>query len=175
MNRHSVLRRTSQRLSSKMSFCREKSALTYIPNDNGSRRPFHTHLQVLRQSDVVEEELEQEVGLLLLESDDPAGDCSMLGTSLLEVYQRGDDLHCGFTKSAFSPVTGCVRTIGCSEVMGSLRTIPPRARELSACSIPECTALSPCSLLRNSGDRRWYARAVLANSVSPPVVGPSSR
>ena len=53
------------------------------------------------------------------------------------------DLHCGFTKMAFSPVacrqsqyvrrksetkgpTGCVRTNGCIEATGSLRTMLPR-------------------------------------------------
>lgn len=61
-----------------------KVAWTYIPNDNGSLGPLDTRLQVLGQSDVVEEEFEQEVRLLLLESDDVAGDCSLLESFLVK-------------------------------------------------------------------------------------------
>lgn len=47
----------------------------YIPDDYGSGPPADTALQVLREGDVVVEELEEEVGFLFLEADDIAGDC----------------------------------------------------------------------------------------------------
>lgn len=34
---------------------------TYIPNDNGSRCPLHTGLQILTESNVLEEELKEHV------------------------------------------------------------------------------------------------------------------
>jgi hypothetical protein len=43
------------------------------------------------------------------------------------------NLHWGLTYKAFSPVTGCVLTIGCSWITGSRRTIPPFALEALAC------------------------------------------
>lgn len=48
--------------------------MTYIPNDNSTGAPSHAGLDVLRQRDVVVQELEKEVGLFFLVPDDIAGD-----------------------------------------------------------------------------------------------------
>lgn len=47
---------------------------TYIPDDDGIRSPADTSLGVLRQGDVVEQELEEVVGFLFLVSYNVAGD-----------------------------------------------------------------------------------------------------
>lgn len=52
---------------------------TYVPNDNGSRPPPHASLDVLRQGDMVEKELQKEVGFLLLVANNVAGDCQKSG------------------------------------------------------------------------------------------------
>lgn len=80
-------------------------AYTYIPNDDGARSPFDASLQVLRQGDVVKEELEQVVGFFLLVADDLAGDFDMLAVvfppflslSLFFYSSVDSNLHCGFT------------------------------------------------------------------------------
>lgn len=82
--------------------------------------------------------------------------------------------HCGLTKRAFSPVAGCVRTIGCSVMVGSLLTMLPINLLDSVCSIEEWTALRPCSLFWNSGLSRLYASTLSQNNVSPPTFGVSS-
>lgn len=49
--------------------------ITYIPNDNSSGPPSYASLDVLRQSDVVEKELQKEVRLLLLVTNNITGNC----------------------------------------------------------------------------------------------------
>lgn len=48
---------------------------TYIPDDNGAGPPARTALDVLREGDVVVEELQEEVGFFFLVADNVAGDC----------------------------------------------------------------------------------------------------
>ena len=81
------------------------------PHHHRSRSPFHTGLEILRESDMVEQEFEQVVGLLLLVANDVASDCVLCE---LECFLPGryslcwggkKHLHCAFTNRAFSPVT----------------------------------------------------------------------
>ena len=48
---------------------------TYIPDDHGAGPPAGTALDVLREGNVVVEELQEEVGLFFLVANDVAGDC----------------------------------------------------------------------------------------------------
>lgn len=50
----------------------------YIPDNNGAGPPARTALDVLREGDVVAEELQEEVGLFFLVADNVAGDCLWL-------------------------------------------------------------------------------------------------
>lgn len=52
----------------------EGGDVAYIPNDNGSWPPPHTTLEVLRQRNMVVQELKQEVGFLFLVADDVPSD-----------------------------------------------------------------------------------------------------
>ena len=52
---------------------REKD--TYIPHDYRTWRPFQSNLEVLPESYVIVEELEEMVTFFLLVADDPACDC----------------------------------------------------------------------------------------------------
>lgn len=63
--------------------------MAYIPDDHGSRPPADAALQVLRKSDVVVEELEEEVGLFFLVADDVASDC-LVSNVLLSLKRRGN-------------------------------------------------------------------------------------
>jgi len=86
-------------------------------------------------------------------------------------------VNCLFTYSASAPVTGCFRTTGCTFSTGSLLTIPPRLPffENSACSTPECTALSVFRNATNCGDSFFKVETCDVNKVSPPVQGWASR
>ena len=70
-----------------------------------------------------------------------------------------DDAHRGLTKRHFSPVTGCVLTIGWTLVRPVLIL---------------CSAFNPCNRSAKTGDNFLYASAVLVKTVSPPVSGHSS-
>lgn len=48
--------------------------MTYIPNYNCFRDPFHSDLEILSQRDVIIQEFQEVVAFLLLVSDDFAGD-----------------------------------------------------------------------------------------------------
>lgn len=127
-------------------------------------------MKVRPKRNVVVQKLQQCVTLFLLISHNVTSDCLLSMAGLLELLPL--HLHCGLTKSAFSPVVGWVLTIGCSLVTGSLRTIPPLALAASACSIPECTALSPCSRSRKLGLNLRYASAISAKIVLESLAFP---
>lgn len=76
-----------------------------IPDDNSTRLPSDPGLKILREGDVVVQEFQQVVRLFFLESNYVACDCGICQFCILRRQTR-DDLHCGFTYSAFSPVTG---------------------------------------------------------------------
>ena len=96
-----------------------------------------------------------------------ASDSSSFNPSILLVKP-------GFTNSAFSPVAGCTRTIGCLEMTGARRTCFPSRAAPSACGNAECTARRPCSSCWMGGERRSYAAACDTHAVSPPVGGTCS-
>lgn len=114
-----------------------------VPDDDGAGLPADADVEVGAEGDVVVEELEQRVGLLLLEALDLTRDLcknrsQRVLTSPWTVSQVGrSHSHCGLTYIAFSPVAGCVRTIGCELATGSLRLMLPRPSERLTCSMPE--------------------------------------
>lgn len=134
---------------------------TVVPHNDRTGRPLHAHLQIGAEGDVVVEEFEEVVTFFFLETDDAAGELRgslvsiRMGQGAGVVVLTGWRLTCGLTKIAFSPVAGWVRTTGWTVLMGSRRTIEPRARALAACSWPEWTAFRPWRRFRNSGERRW--------------------
>lgn len=106
-----------------------------IPDNHSLLCPLYASLEIGTKADVVVKELEKIVRFLLLIADNVASNWHTL------VLSPGDTrvqlLHCGFTKSAFSPVTGWVRTRGWVLMSGSRRTILPLDLDASTCSTPE--------------------------------------
>lgn len=86
-------------------------------------------------------------------------------------------VNCLFTYNASSPVTGCLLTTGWTCSTGSRRTVAPRfpERENSACSMPECTALSVRRKATKAGERCLSVDTWDVKSVSPPDLGCARR
>lgn len=78
---------------------------------------------------------QQDITFLLLIPNNASGDCGDCQDA--SILCRICYSHCGLTYRAFSPVTGCVLTMGCSVMTGSLRTAPSFPFEALTCSTPE--------------------------------------
>jgi hypothetical protein len=99
--------------------------------------PASANLEVVSGCEVVEEQFQDSVGLLLLETDDVRResrvDIAVRGREAGKKREGGQERERSAqseperggnkdrTHSAFSPVTGCLRTIGCSCETGSRR------------------------------------------------------
>lgn len=67
-----------------------------IPDDDSASLPANAGLQVLRQGDVVVQELQEEVRFFFLVSDDVAGDYQLVSVRRFAIW-RAANSHCGFT------------------------------------------------------------------------------
>lgn len=105
-----------------------------VPHDDSLFLPLHPRLEVRTKSDMVEQELQQKVALLLLEANDPPSELWVHIQCLGKAIRGGLRGLVSFGILTFSPVTGCVLTIGCTLLTGSLLTTDPRARAAAACS-----------------------------------------
>lgn len=96
-----------------------------VPNHDGALLPLDAGLEVGAPSDVLIQELEDDVRLFLLR---PTVSRVTVIHSVSLPFLPGEKAcgsssysHWGLTKRAFSPVTGCVRTMGCTFRTGSRR------------------------------------------------------
>jgi hypothetical protein len=166
-------------------YIRPKSAYKHVgyrsmketyPDYNSAGLVWRADLVVSCLRDVVEEELEQILGLLILEPDDPARktrvdvQCLLARDGVLahdRVLRHHNSVHL--------PLWTWKKKEHTSVSTGSRRTGPPRLRENSACSTAECTARKPSSRFWNSGESRLYASTCDRKSVSPPPFSGWSR
>lgn len=136
----------------------------------------HTALQILALRNVVEEEVENAIRLLLVKSDCRTQRVStplFIGRSYGNLPIRF--VYTGFTYNAFSLVTGCTITTGCS-FTSSARRITASVFFFSCVtpSLFEWIAVNPSSLFLNRGESALYAATLELTSVSPPAAAGDS-